>query len=279
MVWDAFRTKNGVSSLAEMRRCVARHRNDAVLLDERQDPVIGCRILTSPFFWPEQAWLPVPASFAPNIVTGRGYSTEDTDGMALWNAVADRMAMAAFPAPDQPRLGAPKLVQQVLGQDKFAKRIIADEQVAFRMVTREIAREYILIPSDRHRDPISLVKIHMRAPGLSRDESQRRLLGEHADLVLSRTAAHQYVRRYAQLHNIGSTQDDPEGSQIDAVSVLAFGLINDLEDFLVSEDCIAIDASETRLTGEGPEWWTAIHYGVINRLMPELASERASPPG
>jgi hypothetical protein len=165
-------------------------------------------------------------------------------------------------------------IQKVLGQEKYAKRIIADEQVAFRMVTREITREYILIPSERHRDPISMVKIHMRAPELSRGTFQRRLLGEHADLVLSRTATHQYVRRYAQLHNIGSTQEDLEGSRIDAVSVLAFGSMNDLEDYLVSEDGAAIEAAEAALTGEGSEWWTAINYGVINRLMPELATER-----
>jgi hypothetical protein len=168
-------------------------------------------------------------------------------------------------------------IQSVLGQEKFAKRIIADEQVAFRMVTREITREYILIPSERHRDPISLVKIHLRAPGLSREEFQRRLLGEHADLVLSRTSMHQHVRRYAQLHNIGSTQEDPEGSRIDAVSVFAFASMNDLEDYLLSDEHEAIEASENHLTGDGSEWWTAINYGVINRLMPELATDRPQP--
>jgi hypothetical protein len=73
-------------------------------------------------------------------------------------------------------------------------------------------REYVLIPSERHRDPVSLVKIHQRLPDLSREAFQQRLLGEHADLVMSRTSTHRYVRRYAQLHNIGSTQADPEGS-------------------------------------------------------------------
>lgn len=39
-------------------------------------------------------------------------------------------------------------IERTLGQEKFAKRIIADEQTAFRMVTREITREFILIPSE-----------------------------------------------------------------------------------------------------------------------------------
>jgi hypothetical protein len=42
---------------------------------------------------------------------------------------------------------------------------------------------------------------------------------------------------------------------------------------------VAIKACEGRLTGDGSEWWTAINYGVINRLMPELAWGRSSPAG
>ena len=165
-------------------------------------------------------------------------------------------------------------IERTLGQEKFAKRIIADEQVAFRMVTRELAREFILIPSARHRDPISLLKIHMRRPDLSRAVFQQRLLGEHAETVLAQPATHEFVRRYAQLHNIGSTQKDPEGSKIDAVSILGFACLNDVEDYLVSADHAAIEASETALAGEGSEWWTAVNYSVINRLLPELATER-----
>ncbi|GGX78434.1 hypothetical protein GJV26_04270 [Massilia dura] len=164
-------------------------------------------------------------------------------------------------------------IERTLKQEKFAERIVADEQVAFRMVTREIAREYILIPSERHRDPVSLVKIHMRAASLSREEFQRRLLDEHAPLVMAQPATREFVRRYAQLHNIGSTQEDPEGSRIDAVSVLSFASLNDVEDYLVSADHAAIEAAENALLGEGSEWWTGINYSVINRLVPELATE------
>jgi len=164
-------------------------------------------------------------------------------------------------------------IEKTLGQEKFGQRIVADEQVAFRMVTREITREYILIPSARHRDPISLVKIHVRRPDLSREEFQRRMLAEHAPRVLAQAATRELVRRYAQLHNIGSTQKDPEGSRIDAVSVFAFASLNDVEDYLVSEDHAVIEASEHGLAGAGSEWWTGISYSVINRLMPEVATE------
>jgi len=165
-------------------------------------------------------------------------------------------------------------IARVLDQEKFAERIIADEQTAFRMVTREIAREHLLIPSERHRDPVSLVKIHARRPELSREAFQTRLLGEHASLVLASSATRDLVRRYAQLHNIGSTQDDPEGEKIDAVSVLSFACMNDVEDFLIHDDHAAIEASEDALEGDGSEWWTAINYSVINRLEPEVATPR-----
>lgn len=165
-------------------------------------------------------------------------------------------------------------IKTTLGQDKFAKRIIADEQTAFRMVTREITREHILIPSERHRDPISLVKIHMRRPELSREVFQQRLLSTHADVVLAQGATRELVRRYAQLHNIGSTQTDPEGSKIDAVSILSFACMNDVEDYLVHEDHAEIEVSENALAGEGSEWWTAVNYSVINRLSLEQATPR-----
>jgi hypothetical protein len=164
-------------------------------------------------------------------------------------------------------------IESTLGQEKFGKRIVADEQVAFRMVTREITREYILIPSERHRDPVSLVMIHMRAPSMSREVFQHRLLREHAPLVLGQPATREFVRRYAQLHNIGSTQKDPEGSRIDAVSVLSFASLNDVEDYLVSADYAAIAASLAALEGDGAEWWTGINYSVINRLAPEVATD------
>lgn len=164
-------------------------------------------------------------------------------------------------------------IERTLEQEKFSERIIADEQTAFRKVTRGVAREFILVPSERHRDPISLVKIHVRRPELSRVEFQRRLLDEHARLVLAKGATTEFVRRYAQLHTVGTTQEDPEAERMDAVSILAFVSLNDVEDYLVSPEHEAIAESEASLCGDGSEWWTAVNYSVINRIMPEQATE------
>jgi len=166
-------------------------------------------------------------------------------------------------------------INRVLKQPQYDKRVVADEQTAFRLVTRSITREYILLPSPQHRDPISLVKIHRRRPDLTREEFQARLLGAHAALVLAQPATHAHVRRYAQLHNIGSTQADPEGSLMDGISVLAFASLNDVEDYLVSDDYRAIEADEVTFTDVAQsEFWTGLNYSVINRLLPELATKR-----
>lgn len=164
-------------------------------------------------------------------------------------------------------------IERTLGQEKFSERIIADEQTAFRKVTRGITREFILIPSERHRDPVSLVQIHVRRSELTRESFQHRLLAEHAAIVLAQGVTGELVRRYAQLHTIGVTQEDAEAERMDAVSVLSFASLNDVEDYLVSPEHEAIAASEASLCGEGSEWWTAVNYSVINRLQPELATE------
>lgn len=121
LAWEAFGSKNGVSSLVEMRRRIAKYRRDDALVADRSDPVIGCRILTSPFFWPQEYWIPIPDSWASNIVVGRGYDTDEADGGRLWRAVLDRPS-ALVPVDrqsDLARYGTPVLVKPRLGQGAF----------------------------------------------------------------------------------------------------------------------------------------------------------------
>jgi putative restriction endonuclease len=119
LAWDAFGIKNGVHSLAEMRGRIARYRRDDALLDARIDPPVGCRILTQPFFWPREQWLPVPRSFARNIVTGKRYDTGDAEGRYLWDAVTDRAGLMGPESQSSSRYGAPQIVRPRLGQGAF----------------------------------------------------------------------------------------------------------------------------------------------------------------
>jgi hypothetical protein len=166
-------------------------------------------------------------------------------------------------------------IEKTLSQAQYAERIIADEQTAFRMVTRELAREYILIPSATHREPISLVKLHFCKPGVSRQAFQDAWLHGLADEVMVKAATQAYVKRYVQLHPFGSSQEDPEGSKIDGISVFSFATLNDAEDFVASRDWADLEAAESAFTdAERSNFWTAINYVVINRVGPELATDR-----
>ncbi|MDB5725794.1 MAG: uncharacterized protein JWQ16_2548 [Novosphingobium sp.] len=119
LAWEAFEIKNGVTSLPDMRRRIAQYRRDDALLDPRTDPPVGCRILTQPFFWPRDQWLPVPASFARNIVTGKRYATDEAEGRYLWDAIAARNSPITVPSDAAPRYGAPQIMRPRLGQGAF----------------------------------------------------------------------------------------------------------------------------------------------------------------
>jgi hypothetical protein len=88
LAWDAFGTSNGAPTLLEMRSRIAFYRNQAD--DPREDYPIGCRILTQPFFFPADQWIPVPSSWSPHIQQGRTYDTSESDGRRLWEAVMKR---------------------------------------------------------------------------------------------------------------------------------------------------------------------------------------------
>jgi putative restriction endonuclease len=83
LAWDAFTDKNGVASLDELRVRIRRYRRE----DDAIDPVIGCNVLAEPFFLREDEWIPVPQSWAPNIVQGKTYDTETAEGRALWGSI------------------------------------------------------------------------------------------------------------------------------------------------------------------------------------------------
>jgi len=120
LAWEAFGDANGAASLAEMRRRIVKYRRTSA--DDRSDFEIGCRILTQPFFLPEAEWIPVPASWSPNIVTFKTYDTSESDGAVLWNAIQDHVARTAAPlisGQQQERYGDPILVRPRLGQGTF----------------------------------------------------------------------------------------------------------------------------------------------------------------
>lgn len=119
LAWGAFGEANGARSAQEMRARIARYRRADP--GDRSDFEIGCRILTQPFFFAETDWIPVPASWAPNIVSFKTYNTGDAEGLALWDAVNERMNRPDLSgmAEAQARFGEPQLIRPRLGQGAF----------------------------------------------------------------------------------------------------------------------------------------------------------------
>jgi putative restriction endonuclease len=120
LAWQAFGEKNGVPDFETFERRILEHRTVAEL--HRQ---IGCTILVEPFFWPREQWIPVPADWSKNIVTGKGYPLSTPTGAALWSDVRTRLAVelptsfAATVAEAPARYGKPVTILPRLGQGAF----------------------------------------------------------------------------------------------------------------------------------------------------------------
>jgi putative restriction endonuclease len=120
MAWETFGTGNGAASYDEMRSAIARYRDG----DVGPSTNIGCRILVEPTFFPKRIWLDLPQSWARNIVGGKRYSTDEADGLDLWNRLQEAtqdtsLGAAGGFAETAARFGEPRLIVPRLGQGAF----------------------------------------------------------------------------------------------------------------------------------------------------------------
>jgi putative restriction endonuclease len=123
LAWDAFQSKNGVGSLSALLARVRKYRRN----DDALDPVVGCNVLTEPFFFGREEWIPVPEGWARNIVQGKSYDSSEPEGRGLWDAVEGVLAsrrmiehiVADAALPESQRFGATYLTRGRLGQGAF----------------------------------------------------------------------------------------------------------------------------------------------------------------
>jgi putative restriction endonuclease len=136
LAWEAFGEANGARSAQEMRARISRYRRADP--GDRSDFEVGCRILTPPFFFAERDWFPVPTNWSPNIVSFKTYNTGDAEGLALWEAVNDRLGQANASMESEPaRFGEPQLIRPRLGQG------------AFRVLVTDIYRRRCAVTQER----------------------------------------------------------------------------------------------------------------------------------
>ncbi len=125
MAWETFGRANGSPSYDDLRQAIGRLRIEPV------GPAtnIGCTVLVEPVFLPPHLWFDLPASWSRSIQRGKLYSTEQADGLDLWNRLQDKASIATPPIPlvavsgmaelPQARYGSPTLITPRLGQGAF----------------------------------------------------------------------------------------------------------------------------------------------------------------
>lgn len=125
--WDAFETSNGASDQREFTSRILEYRGR----DSAQLP-LGCTILTQPFFWPRELWLPMPEDWPKSgAMVGKSYDTQTPLGAKLWADVCVRLQDADFSPgahtsePPSVRFGPPKPIEPRLGQGAF-RAVITD---------------------------------------------------------------------------------------------------------------------------------------------------------
>lgn len=151
-----------------------------------------------------------------------------------------------------------------VGPGKYGEKIVPDEAVFLRGFAFHVAEEHVVIEGDGRRDPVILIRLHVRQPALSRAEFRGRWMAQHAELLRGLPATRRFVRRYAQLVNVSAAGDrlyDPAGDRYDGLGVLSFANMNDCEDFLGSEDYARLRTDEGEFAAE-TTFFTAINFVI-----------------
>lgn len=125
LAWEIFGTKNGCSSLDELRNLIS-----PLISKKRNDGEIGCTVLANPFFFNKSQWLADPPGWAPSIVRGKMYETTEYAGNKIWHDIQLRMSAPVdftkvnevgvnITAEPGMKYGAPVTVRPRIGQSSF----------------------------------------------------------------------------------------------------------------------------------------------------------------
>lgn len=119
--------KNGTPDYPTLRTAIQKYRSKEGRIE--LDPIIGCIILSDPFFFPEQDWIDVSGFWPKNLTQGKTFDTEDELGRNIWDRVSQRITRQNViqnePNLDltagavKERYGDPYLTRPRLGQGAF----------------------------------------------------------------------------------------------------------------------------------------------------------------
>jgi putative restriction endonuclease len=133
-----------------------RRRSGAVDSGRPGDYAIGCIMVASPVFFPQELWVREPADWAPNIVRGRGEDVTRGEGLRIFTECLERAQQMGAPTlsaePDRPRYGEPTLVKPRLGQGIFRVSVLeAAHIMPYADGGTHDVTDGLLLRSDIHR--------------------------------------------------------------------------------------------------------------------------------
>lgn len=166
LAWDSFQQKNGAPDELTFRNSIVKYRERRDKIKE-VDPVIGCIILTAPFFFPESEWIPIPSNWSASIVQGKTYSTEEQIEANLWAEVQARIEgisvenKATYSVAKE-RYGREYFSRPRLGQGAF--RVLVTEAYSRRCATT--GERTLPVLNASHIKPYSQEGPHIISNGL-----------------------------------------------------------------------------------------------------------------
>lgn len=165
LAWEAFGSANGAMNLLDLNKLVYKYKKTNRLSDP--DPQIGCIILSTPFYFDEKDWIPVPQNWKPSIVQGKTYDTSEHFGVSLYEKVQDRLRLKGFNEfilheVSENRYGQEQVIKPRVGQGAF-KVLITDAYQRRGAITGE---KTLPVLEAAHIKPYSLEGPHEIKNGL-----------------------------------------------------------------------------------------------------------------
>ena len=211
LAWAAFGEANGASTLENLRIMIGKRAR----IVPGKDPYIGCNLLSEPFFFPRDQWIPSNRYMQGPIVFGKGFF-DVPEADELWREITQRLisnqtvktvGQATVAAQENARYGNPILVAPRIGQRSF--RALVTDAYNYRCV---ISRERTLpVLQAAHIRPYSEGGTHELSNGLLLRSDLHTLFDQHyltidpneKTLIVSRRIKEQFEngRDYYALNN------------------------------------------------------------------------------
>ena len=133
MAWDAFGEKIGAPTFEVFQRQIASARGE--MAGFGYNPEIGLSVISQPFFFPRDQWMPAPPDWVSGIQKGKRYSMVDEHGASIWREVRARIEGVAAD-------GSAPVLHELIGTEgpTFGMEYLRRARVgqgAFRMMTIE----------------------------------------------------------------------------------------------------------------------------------------------